>query len=532
LTRRIGIDVGGTNTDAVLLKDGSVVHAVKTPTTPDVTAGIVTALAELARHPTVDGSAIDGVVIGTTHFINAVVQRRDLAPVAAVRIGLPASASLPPLCDWPVDLAELVRGEVLMLEGGHDYDGRPIVPFDETSMRRAARQIRKSGIRSVAVAAIFSPLDPSCEERARAILSEECPEARVTTSHHLGRIGLLERENAALLNAALIDLAQATVAGFRAAIAASGIAAPLYLTQNDGTVMPAEVATALPVMSFASGATNSMRGAAFLSGLTDAMVIDVGGTSTDIGELRRGFPREANSVVEVGGVRTLFRMPDLLSIGLGGGSVVETEPLAVGPKSVGYRLTEEGLVFGGDTLTATDVAVAAGIIGIGDGGTVADLPRDLVQGAIDKAHAKIEDSVDRMKTDARELPLIAVGGAAFLVPERVAGISKVIHVPHGECANAVGAAIAQISGETDQIYRDLSREEAIAAAEAQARDRAIAAGADRESLQTIDIEDMPLAYLPGNALRVRVRVAGEMASPCGGASPRERGEAGARAAGR
>jgi N-methylhydantoinase A/oxoprolinase/acetone carboxylase beta subunit len=234
----------------------------------------------------------------------------------------------------------------------------------------------------------------------------------------------------------------------------------------------------------------------------------------------------------VGGVRTLFRMPDLLSIGLGGGSVVETESLAVGPKSVGYRLTEEGLVFGGDTLTATDVAVAAGIIGIGDGGTVADLPRDLVQGAIDKAQAKIEDSVDRMKTDARELPLIAVGGAAFLVPERVAGISKVIHVPHGECANAVGAAIAQISGETDQIYRDLSREEAIAAAEAQARDRAIAAGADRESLQTIDIEDMPLAYLPGNALRVRVRVAGEMASPCGGASPRERGEAGARAAGR
>jgi N-methylhydantoinase A/oxoprolinase/acetone carboxylase beta subunit len=529
--RRIGIDVGGTNTDAVLLEDGSVVHAVKTPTTPDVTTGIVTALAELVRHPAVDGIAIDGVVIGTTHFVNAVVQRRDLARVAAVRIGLPASASLPPLCDWPVDLAELVRGEVFMLEGGHDYDGRPIVPFDELGMRRAARQIRKSGIRSVAVAAIFSPLDPSCEERARAILSEECPEARVTTSHHLGRIGLLERENAALLNAALIDLAQATVAGFTAAIAASGIAAPLYLTQNDGTVMPAELATALPVMSFASGATNSMRGAAFLSGLTDAMVIDVGGTSTDIGELRRGFPREANSVVEVGGVRTLFRMPDLLSIGLGGGSLVETEPLTVGPGSVGYRLTEAGLVFGGDTLTATDIAVAAGIIRIGDGGTVADLPRDLVQGAIDKTHAKIEDSVDRMKTDAREVPLIAVGGAAFLVPQRVAGISQVIHVPHADCANAIGAAIAQISGETDQIYRDLSRGEAIAAAEAQARDRAVAAGAGRESLQTVDVEDMPLAYLPGNALRVRVRVAGEMAPPGRGASPRERREGGVRAAG-
>src|SRR5947208_13503559 len=109
-------------------------------------------------------------------------------------------------------------------------------------------------------------------------------------------------------------------------------------------------------MSFASGATNSMRGAAFLSGVQDAMVVDVGGTSTDVGQLRRGFPREANSVVEIGDVRTLFRMPDLLSIGLGGGSIVTHDPLQVGPDSVGYRLTEAALVFGGNTLTATDAA--------------------------------------------------------------------------------------------------------------------------------------------------------------------------------
>jgi N-methylhydantoinase A/oxoprolinase/acetone carboxylase beta subunit len=513
MTRRIGIDVGGTNTDAVLLADEHVVHAVKTPTTADVTTGIVTALAELARHPVVARGAIDAVVIGTTHFVNAVVQRRDLAQVAAVRIGLPASASLPPFCDWPEDLAVSVRGEVFMLEGGYDYDGRPIVPFDETGMRRAAQQIRKAGIRSVAVAAVFSPLDPSCEERARAILAEECPEATVTLSRDLGRIGLLERENAALLNAALVELARLTVAGFTRAIAASGIAAPLYLTQNDGTVMAAEVAAALPVMSFASGATNSMRGAAFLSGLADAMVIDVGGTSTDVGQLRRGFPREANSVVEVGGVRTLFRMPDLLSIGLGGGSVVERDPIAVGPRSVGYRLTREALVFGGNTLTATDVAVAASLAGIGDRGAVAGLPRDLVAAVLNETRGKIEDAVDRMKTEASDLPLIAVGGGAFLVPDRVAGISEVIRVPHGDCANAVGAAIAQISGETDQVYRDLPRSEAIALAEAQAWERAVAAGADRASLETVDVEDMPLAYLPGNALRVRVRVAGEMVAP-------------------
>ena len=122
--RRIGIDVGGTNTDAVLLEEGRVVHAVKTPTTGDVTGGIVGALDLLRRKPEVARGRIDGVVIGTTHFINAVVQRRHLGKIAAVRIGMPAAASLPPFCDWPEDLAALCRGEVFMLEGGHDYDGR------------------------------------------------------------------------------------------------------------------------------------------------------------------------------------------------------------------------------------------------------------------------------------------------------------------------------------------------------------------------------------------------------------------------
>ena len=99
------------------------------------------------------------------------------------------------------------------------------------------------------------------------------------------------------------------------------------------------------------------------------------------------------------------------------------------------------------------------------------------------------------------------------MPDRLAGVSEVIRVAHGDCANAVGAAIAQISGETDQVYREVTREDAIAAAEAQAIERAVAAGAERGTLQTVDVEDMPLAYLPGNALRVRVRVAGEMQRP-------------------
>jgi N-methylhydantoinase A/oxoprolinase/acetone carboxylase beta subunit len=507
---RIGIDVGGTNTDAVLLDGTVVVHAVKTPTTADVTTGITRALSDLLGESRVDRAAVEAVMIGTTHFTNAVVQRRDLTPVAAVRIGLPASASLPPFVDWPEDLAAIVRGDVVMVAGGHEYDGRPIVPLDTRAVRDAGARIRAAGLTACAVSSVFSPLNAACEQEAADILREECPGLAITLSHDLGRIGLLERENVALLNACLLDLARTTTRAFSGALAASGLDVPLYLTQNDGTVTVAEVAERFPVYSFASGPTNSMRGAAILSRLADALVIDVGGTTTDIGCLRHGFPREANSVVEVGGVRTLFRMPDLLSLGLGGGSLVSESPRAVGPASVGYRLTERARVFGGPDVTATDVAVAASLVDLGDRGRVASLSADVVNWCVARIRAMIEEGVDRMKTDAAEIPLIAVGGGSFLVPSSLPGISEVVRVPHHAVANAVGAAVAQVSGEVDQIFQDMTRDEAIAEARRLAEDRAVRAGADPATLVMVEVEDLPIAYLPGNSLRTRVRVVGDI----------------------
>jgi N-methylhydantoinase A/oxoprolinase/acetone carboxylase beta subunit len=513
VNRRIGVDVGGTNTDAVLLEGERVLHAAKTPTTEDVISGIVRALAQLVdRRRAAGGSGrVDAVMVGTTQFTNAVVQRRGLTPVAAVRIGLPASASLPPFSDWPDDLAAVVRSEVVMLEGGHEYDGRPIVPFDADGMVAAARRIAAAGIGSAAVTSVFSPLNPECEDRAAEILAAECPGIAVTRSHDLGRIGLLERENAALLNACLVPLARRTTAAFIDALAESGIDAPLYLTANDGTVMLASAAESLPVHSFASGPTNSMRGAALLSGLDEAIVVDVGGTTTDVGSLRHGFPREANSAVEIGGVRTLFRMPDLLSLGLGGGSLVGSDGSEVGPASVGYELVERALVFRGYERTLTDVAVAAGLVELGDRRAVASLPAAFVERAVARTRAVLDEGVDRIKADARAIPVVAVGGGSFLVPDDLDGVSEVVRVQHHEVANAVGAAAAQVSGEVDQIFQGVTRGEAIAAARQVAEERAVAAGAAPESLSVVEVEDLPIAYLPGSSLRVRLRVVGDVA---------------------
>ncbi len=508
--KRIGIDVGGTNTDAVLLDGDRIVAAIKTPTTEDVLSGVRQALREVTA---ASGQAgVQAVMIGTTHFVNAVVQRRELSRVGAIRLGMPVSASLPPFCDWPADLAALVQGSVHMVEGGHDYDGRPIMPLDERAVAAAARAIRAAGLDCIAISSIFSPLDPSMEQRAGDIVRQEHPDASITLSHQLGRIGLLERENVALMNASLAPLARRTIRAFQAALVESGLQAALFVTQNDGTVIRAELAEKFPVLSFASGPTNSMRGAAFLTGLRDALVVDVGGTTSDVGALRAGFPREANAVVKIGGVRTLFRMPDLLSFGLGGGSLVVTHPLTIGPRSVGYRLSQDSQVFGGPTLTTTDLAVAAGRLNLGDASLVTMADRGLADEMFAVAGRMLEEAVDRMKTDAAEVPLLAVGGGAFLVPDRLAGVSQVLHPPYAHVANAVGAAIAQVSGEADQVFQGLTRAAAMAEAERIAREHAVTAGADAASLALVDIEDLPLAYMPGGALRVRARVVGNIAA--------------------
>ena len=507
---RVGVDVGGTNTDAVIIDGNRVIGAVKRPTTEDVTGGIRAALQALvAAHPG-PARTVAAVMIGTTHFVNAVIQRRGLNRAAAVRLSLPACASLPPRVDWPPGLAAVADGGHYLLSGGHEYDGRVLMDLDEAAVTAAARRIRADGVDAVAVTAVFSPLTAEHEERAAAILRAELPGLRVTLSSQIGRIGLLERENVALLNASLADLAERTVSAFLRALQESGIDAPLYITRNDGTVAGTATTQREPVFSFASGPTNSMRGAAFLSGRQDCMVLDIGGTSSDVGCLTAGFPREANNVVEVGGVRTLFRMPDLLSIALGGGTIVGTEGSSIGPESVAHRLEREAQVFGGEVLTLTDVAVAADLAEIGDRRRVAGLPGPLLRMVMDTIHARLAEAVDRMKTDAADQPLLVVGGAAFLAPERMDGISEVERIAHHGVANAVGAATAQVSGEVDQVFRDMRRESMLCEAKAIACDRAVRAGALADTLTIVDLEDLPLAYLPGNAVRVRARAVGDI----------------------
>ena len=509
---RIGIDVGGTNTDAVLMEGREVIGWAKSPTTRDVSGGITNVLKALLAQTKVSPSAISAVMLGTTHFTNAVVERKSLSRIAVVRIGLPATSALPPYVDWPEDLRDAIGGVSYLVRGGYEFDGRPIAELDEQKIRDVAGKIRDAGINCVAVSAVFSPVNPDQEQRAAEIIAAEIPDARISLSHEIGRIGLLERENAAAMNACLSALAVRIVQSFRDALAGLGITAPFFVSQNDGTLMSADYVEKYPVLTFASGPTNSMRGAAFLSNLKDAVVVDIGGTTSDVGVLAQGFPREASVAVRIGGVRTNFRMPDVLSFGLGGGSHVKANPIQVGPQSVGYEITSRAMVFGGDELTATDVAVAAGLADIGDRSRVAGVDRHVVDQALRRMWEMVEVSVDRMKTAPGPVPVILVGGGIILIGDTLNGVSDLLRPEHASVANAIGAAIAQVGGEVDRVFSldVIPREKAIEQAKDEARNRVLQEGAAPDSVEIVDVEEIPLAYLPGNATRIRIKAVGDL----------------------
>jgi len=269
-----------------------------------------------------------------------------------------------------------------------------------------------------------------------------------------------------------------------------------------------------PVLTIASGPTNSLRGAAFLSGLKSAIVVDVGGTTTDVGVLVNGFPRESSSAVEMGGVRTNFRMPDLISIGLGGGSLVDlgSTPPVVGPRSVGFRISSEALVFGGGTLTATDVAVAGGMATLGDAKRITGVDARLAKTALAVMKGMVEEQIDRMKTSAEGLPVILVGGGSILLPDALLGASSVVRPEHFEVANAIGAAIAQVSGAIDGVYDTAGRgrEKVLEEVKAAAIAEAVKAGADESTTEVVEVEELPLAYLPANTVRFKVKAVGDL----------------------
>ena len=522
---KIGVDVGGTNTDAVLVsKENKILAKTKEITSLDISSGIERAIKKVISEGNIPIEKLKYIMLGTTHCTNALVARKELNKIGAIRIGLPASSGIPIMTDFPEDLKTILGQHNYLVHGGYEFDGRLISPLNKEEVKVCLLKM-KGEVESLSITGIFSKTLPDQElqvaEWAKEVLGATI---RISCSHQVGGLGLLERENASILNASLKGVATKMVTAFKETIHKLGINSQLFIGQNDGTLMSLEQVQEFPVLTISSGPTNSIRGAGALSKVSNGIVIDVGGTTSDGGVLLNYFPRESTQSAQIGGVRTNFRMPDVVAIGIGGGTIIriENEHCLLGPDSVGYQLKEKAIAFGGSILTISDFFIAEEQLEIAGAknsknlkkniSKVVNLPYEsILQKVKETIQFEIEKLVDTLKTDGKDIPVIACGGGAFLLPKKIAGASKVLFPEHMEVANAFGACIAQISSEEEIVLNTLQNDEKqeIENLLENVKYNLLQKGALESSITILIKESIPLAYLPG-AVKLKVKLCGDL----------------------
>ncbi len=330
----LGIDTGGTFTDAVLLDAaGTVRAAAKAPTTRhDLAEGIGAALVEVLRLSGCAAEAIGLVGLSTTLATNAIVEGQGGA-AGLVLIGFE-----------PAQLERAGLGRALgadpvaFVGGGHDAHGDVRAPLDVAALE-AFLDRTMAEVDAFAVAAMFSVRNPAHELQAMEIIAARCGRP-VSASHHLASaLDGPRRALTALLNARLVPIVSDLIDRCAAGLAAAGIRAPLMVVRGNGALMAAAEARRRPVETVLSGPAASAVGATFLTGLADAVVADIGGTTTDVGIVAGGLPEIDPLGASVGGHRTMVEAIRMATIGLGGDSEVRIDDesgaadgLALGPR--------------------------------------------------------------------------------------------------------------------------------------------------------------------------------------------------------
>jgi N-methylhydantoinase A/oxoprolinase/acetone carboxylase beta subunit len=323
----LGIDAGGTYTDAVVLDPagGHVLCTAKAPTTPhDLSLGMAHAVSGLDRHSL---RLVRLVAISTTLATNAIVEGQG------GRVGLLLVGYDEEIVQQSGLAKRLPVEGVRYLAGGHDVKGEEAYPLDTRAARRAIQELR-SGVDAFAVSGYFSVMNPAHEVQVRELIAE-LTHAPVVCGHELtSRLNSLRRVATAVLNARLLPVIQHLLCGVKRVLAEQGIDAPLMVVRGDGSLMSEGWARLRPVETILSGPAASAIGGQFLAGLDSAIVVDMGGTTTDIAVLEGGQPWTNPEGATVGGWQTSVRAADLRTIGCGGDSHIRVEHgrLRVGPR--------------------------------------------------------------------------------------------------------------------------------------------------------------------------------------------------------
>ncbi|MEU6700877.1 hydantoinase/oxoprolinase [Pseudonocardia sp. NPDC046786] len=346
---RIGIDLGPGPATAVLVgADGRIVARCARPGDPDDPAGTVRELLAGLRPP---GGGPLRVVVSCPGPADLLGDPGVLDRVGVLRIGAPATTGVPPLTGWPTDLAGAVCGPVAVVGGGYLHDGSEIAPLDIGAIgafaRRCAGPVAAGPVAAVAVAAVSGHLDPGHEQRAAAVLGAVLgPDVPVVTAHGYGGVGLLERENTAVLDAALARRAGALTG---ALAAAAGPDAELFLMDGGGHVLGPDVAAAHPVLMVGARHATARAGTARLTGSPTLVVLDSRPDGLRIGGLDDGLVPDTGTFREVRGIRLAVRTDRVVHLRPDGdaGPAVLLERVRAGIVRVGAALGDAPVAVAG-----------------------------------------------------------------------------------------------------------------------------------------------------------------------------------------
>lgn len=443
----IGIDAGGTNTDGVLLSENGLISSVKVPSTPNDVAGIREVLKSLKDDAESNSVVIDRVVIGTTLILNSAL-KGEMGECACLLIPGPG---LNPSLAEAGDLNRVVGGYI-------DHRGRKVEELDVDEIEKF-REEADSKVVSYAVVGKFSVRNPVLEEEAANLLNGRT----ISRGHEVSTdLSFPLRASTTVLNAKSKPVFEGFVKDIESVMTNLGVEAPLYFIKSDGAMLNREMVSKIPSVTIKSGPAVSTLGLFALTGAQNAITIDIGGTTTDIGLVSRGEP-EIEDKLEIAGFKTPFSSIKSVDVALGGDSHVEIEQ---GEIKLKERIGQSA-AFGGDYPTVTDALHILGEFVQGDRRRSEEVMKELARGTgLDveelsmQVVSKFSQQVSRETQDFlkkqgklnnhEELALLGGGVLSrYLLPRIAHNLGCSYMVPqHAEVAGAVGCAVSRVSLKT------------------------------------------------------------------------------------
>ncbi len=456
----LGIDIGGTHTDAVCLKGRSILATAKTPTGEDLVDSILEVIGKLG----IEYASLERVVLSTTLSTNTIVEKK-YAPTGMIVSAGPG-----------IDPGNYFLDDTFIrVEGAIDHRGREYIPIDKGEVQEAGESLKARGIRSLGIVSKFSVRNALHETTIADIVRDEF--TFISMGHTLsGSLNFPRRLRTTYFNSAVMPVQQRFVAAVQEALNRLRISAPLFFLKADGGTYASAAADRLPVETILSGPAASMMGALALNdrqtGAT--IVLDVGGTTTDIGLLVNGVPILEPAGVEIGGVRTLVRGLKVISVGAGGDSCVQygADALCVGPMRKGPPAC-----MGGSDPTPMDAFALMGEFDLGDpkrsAGALAPLAelrglemeaccREIITVMVSNFKEKTLAFIDEVNSHPvytifemlhpdiiKPDRIILIGGPAMLLRpyvEEAFGMECIVP-EHFMVANALGAALAKTTAQ-------------------------------------------------------------------------------------